>query len=198
MKDEDLIGLYQQGDEAAMEAIIYRYHAPIQSYIYRLTNHQMTAEELTQECFIKICVSLKSHSMPTLFRPWIYRIATNLCKDLWRKSSYRSEVLTEQDKLIGFAEGETVSSIMEKQWEREAVIQALNVLTEENREIIVLRFYEDLKLEEIAEIIEMPVNTVKSRLYKSLKQLAQELRNKEQTGVTLEKKGGYRHESKEL
>ncbi|QGQ95553.1 RNA polymerase sigma factor [Paenibacillus psychroresistens] len=195
MKDEDLAELYQQGDEAAMEAIIYRYHAPIQSYIYRMLNNQMTAEELAQECFIKVCISLKSGSMPTQFRPWIYRIATNLCKDLWRKSSYRSEISTEQDKLNIYPGDETVSSIMEKQWEREEVIQALDDLSEGNREIIVLRFYEDLKLEEIASIVDMPVNTVKSRLYKSLKRLAQMLQankqSSEQSSISMKKKGGY-------
>jgi RNA polymerase sigma factor (sigma-70 family) len=192
MKDEELAGLYQQGDEAAMEAIIYRYHAPIQSYIYRMTNNSNTAEELAQECFIKVCVALKARIMPTQFRPWIYRIATNLCKDLWRKSAFRSEVLVEQDKLTSFPEGETVLSIMEKQWEREEIIQALAELPEDNRQIVVLRFYEDLKLEEIAEIVEMPVNTVKSRLYKSLKRLAQVLQANEQSGISLERKGGNR------
>jgi RNA polymerase sigma factor (sigma-70 family) len=191
MKDEELAELYQHGDEAAMEAIIYRYHASIQSYIYRLMNNQMTAEELVQECFIKVCISLKSGSMPTLFRPWIYRIATNLCKDVWRKSSYRSEILTEQDQLNVYPEAETVSSIMEKQWEREEVIQALDDLSGENREIVVLRFYEDLKLEEIASIVDMPLNTVKSKLYKSLRKLALMLKANEHAGVSSKKKGGY-------
>jgi RNA polymerase sigma factor, sigma-70 family len=187
MTDEELIQQLKQGNEAALEALVFRYHAPIRSYIARLVRNPAHADELTQECFERVCRAALNGRLPDRVRPWMYRIATNLCRDLWKKSSYRGELLAEQHKMISYPDRDTVTSILERQWEREEIIRALESLPEDHRKIVILRYYHDLKLEEIAEIMEMPLNTLKSKLYKSLKSLAAVLAGKEERTVAEKK-----------
>lgn len=172
MTDEQLVQHIAHGDEASMEALVYRYHKPIYIYLQRMLNDRELAEDLSQECFVRLYRSIKSGRIPTRFRPWIYRIAANLCKDVWKSSAYRKEVLEEAEKLSLHSDGETVTSILERQWRREAVVRALKRLTVEEREIIVLRFYQDLKLDEVAETLQLPLGSVKSKLYRTFKKLA--------------------------
>lgn len=175
MTDEELLEQLRRGNEAALEALVFRYHAPIRTYIARLVRNPAQADELTQECFARVCRAALSGKLPERVRPWMYRIATNLCRDLWKKASYRSELPAEHRQMIRYPDRDTVTSIMERQWEREEIIRALERLPELDRKIVILRYYHDLKLEEIAETLDLPLNTLKSKLYKSLKSLAAEL-----------------------
>jgi RNA polymerase sigma-70 factor (ECF subfamily) len=138
------------------------------------------ADDLTQETFTRVIVAAQAGRLPERARPWIYQIATNLCKDLWKKSSYRNEQSTDQEALSRHQDRETITSILERQWEREAVVSAVQSLSEDHRHIVILRFYHELKLEEIAEIVGIPLSTLKSRLYQSLKKLADILRTEEE------------------
>ena len=180
LTDEELLTMIRDGQPAALEALIYRYHAPIRAYLTRVLHSASLAEDLTQECFTRVITAAKTGKLPGQARPWIYRIATNLCKDLWKKSSYRHEQSVDPEKLTRHQDHETVASILERQWEREAVIDSLQALQEDNRQIVILRYYHELKLEDIADIMGMPLNTLKSRLYQSLKKLAQLLQAKEE------------------
>lgn len=170
MTDEELLEQMSQGSSAALETLFYRYHVQLHAYIYRLVGSKTVAEDLTQECFIRIMEAVKAKQLPTSFRPWAYKIAGNLCKDLWRKASYKREIPNEMHLDHALAV-ETVSSIFEKQLDRELIIQALHQLDEDKRNIIILRFYQELKLGDIAEILDIPLSTVKTRLYQSFKNL---------------------------
>ncbi len=120
-------------------------------------------------------------TFPERFRPWIYRIATNLCRDVWKSGAYRYEVAAKDTGVYDAADGgkDTVASFLDKQYEREAVIAALGALPEEERQIVILRFYEELKLDEIAELLELPPGTVKSKLYRAFRRLADTLQKGE-------------------
>ncbi|WP_256760719.1 RNA polymerase sigma factor [Cohnella sp. WQ 127256] len=179
MTDEQLLIQLKDVNPAALETLIYRYHAPIYAYISRLVRNPHIAEDLTQECFTRICLAVRDGRLPVSIRPWIYRIATNLCKDLWKKASHRNEVPTDEQELSTKPDRDTVSSILIRQWEREEVISALAQLSEDSRQIVVLRYYQDLKLQEISEIVDMPLSTVKSKLYQALRKMARILEEKE-------------------
>lgn len=179
VSDEELVEQIAAGNAGSMEALVYRYHKPIYVYLQRMLNDSSLAEDLAQECFIRLYQSIQAGRIPTRFRPWIYRIATNLCKDVWKSSAYRREILSETEQLSFHSDDQTVSSILERQWKREAVIRALSRLTEEEREVIILRFYHELKLDEIAEALEQPLGSVKTRLYRTFKKLAELLRSEE-------------------
>lgn len=179
ISDEELLKQIADGSGAGMEALVYRYHKPIYKYLQRMLGDASLAEDLSQECFIRMFRTARSGRLPSRVRPWIFRIATNLCKDVWKSSAYRKEALWEAEKLSLREDGETVSSLLERQWEREAVVRALGGLAEDEREIIVLRFYHELKLDEIAETLEQPLGSVKTKLYKTFKKMARMLEKEE-------------------
>jgi RNA polymerase sigma-70 factor (ECF subfamily) len=180
--DEQLLEQYKQGNTAVLELFVYRYHHTIYAYLYRLTSKRQLAEDLVQECFVRVFTALQAGRLPERFRPWIYRIATNLCRDVWKSGAYRYEVAAKDTGVYDAADGgkDTVASFLDKQYEREAVIAALGALPEEERQIVILRFYEELKLDEIAELLELPPGTVKSKLYRAFRRLADTLQKEEE------------------
>jgi len=182
LTDEQLIAQFKQGNTAVLELFVYRYHQVIYAYLYRLTNQRQLAEDLVQECFVRVFTALQAGRFPVRFRPWIYRIATNLCRDVWKSGVYRYEVAAKDTGVYDAVDGgrDTVASFLDKQYEREEVIVALGELPEEERQIVVLRFYEELKLDEIAELLELPLGTVKSKLYRAFKRLADILQKGEE------------------
>jgi RNA polymerase sigma factor (sigma-70 family) len=109
MTDEELLYQMKKGDSAALETLFYRYHVQIHKYLYRMLGSKTLAEDLTQECFIRVMESVKQKHIPSSFRPWFYKIASNLCKDIWRKASYRNETLNDE-KIKEFISNETVRS----------------------------------------------------------------------------------------
>lgn len=183
VSDEELLQQFRHGNKAVLEVLVYRYHKLIYLYIARLMNDSVLAEDLTQECFLRVCSTLQSERIPARFRPWIYRIATNLCRDVWKSSAYQRETLVKDEVLSSlFVDKETVVSILEKQLEREAVIGALQQLPVEERQIVILRFYHQMKLDEMADMMELPLSTVKTKLYKSFRMLAAILNREEEVG----------------
>ncbi|CAH1209702.1 ECF RNA polymerase sigma factor SigW [Paenibacillus plantiphilus] len=170
MTDEELLKELSGGHASALETLAYRYHAAIRAYLFRLLQSRTLADDLTQECFIRVITSVKQGRLPEKFRPWLYKIATNLCRDHWRKAVNRMELVSDEGLLHVLAP-DNVAHIYEKQVDRELVIQALNELPAERRHLMILRFYQELKLEEIADILDIPLSTVKSRLYYGIKQL---------------------------
>lgn len=169
--DEQLIKSYQQGNAGAFEAFVHRYHGPLLGFLLRTVKDAAKAEDFTQETFIRLMKQVKTGEIPDQIKPWMYRVAVNMCRDYWRSARYRTGK-NGIDELPEVKDpNPTVVEIYEKQEVRKEVIDALDELPEVLREIIILRFYQDLKLSEIAETLEMPVNTVKTNLYKGLKYL---------------------------
>lgn len=168
MKDEDLLRELVIGCESAMEVLIHRYHQPLYGYVYRMTMNEQTSADIAQETFMNLYRQAQNGRIPEQLKPWIYKIATNLCKDYWKKASTRREIPWAQDSEL--YQMRTIH-IMDHQVERQWMLESLSQLHQDQRVIIYLRFYQDLSYEQIAETLEVPLNTVKSRLYRGLKQL---------------------------
>ena len=169
--DEQLLISYQEGNAGAFEAFVHRYHGPLLGFLLRTVKDATKAEDFTQETFIRLMKQIKKGDVPEQVKPWVYRVALNLCRDYWRSTHYRSEQTISTEFPEVKDPNPTVVEIYEKQEVRKEMIVALDHLPEIHREIIFLRFYQDLKLQEIAETMEMPLSTVKTNLYKGLKQL---------------------------
>lgn len=171
ISDEELARQLQQGNETALETIVSRYHSKIFSYIYRMNNNYHNTNDITQEVFIKICRSIKKYNPEFSFKTWIYVIASNTCKD-YLKSAYVQKTVCGLEMPENILDNEdTPEEFLLKQDEREAIMEVLNQLGDIHREVVVLRFYEDLKLDEIALVLDIPVGTVKSRLSNGLHNL---------------------------
>ena len=160
MTEEQKRELFAQIDESQ--------YAEIQRYILRLVRQSALAEDFTQETFIRAARYLGGPSGQTAFRALLYRIAANLCVDALR--SVQAEPLSEHMASAddGFAAAEA----------QDGFLRMLDVLPAEQRELIRLRYGQDLKLREVAAIMGLPLRTVQSRLRAALKLLKTELEKK--------------------
>lgn len=175
MLDEQYLTELASGNESAFDSLVFRYHKPLFGYLYRLLHDEKQAEDLVQETFLKIYQEGKRGFIPEKFKPWMYKIATNRCKDYWKKASTKREFATE-----GIYDNPSqVYHIIDHQIERKWMMESLNQLSLDYRTALYLRFYQDLKYEEIALTLEIPLNTVKTRISRGLKQLEKILQENE-------------------
>jgi RNA polymerase sigma factor (sigma-70 family) len=172
--DEVLYARVREGDRAALAELVSRYHGPLLHFLYRMVNDEPTAEDLVQDTFVKLMTH--QGNMPRSFKSWVFTVARNLVYDLFRTASHRREVtLTVGSEAWLPASGPGVERLVARRADRETIAGILQALQPQHREVLVLRFYHDLKLREIAEIVDAPLGTVKSRLYHALKQAKSQL-----------------------
>lgn len=179
MQDEEYMRQLTLGADAAFDTLVFRYHKPLFGYVYRLLHDEKLTEDIVQETFLKIYQQGQKGFVPRQFKPWMYKIATNACKDFWRKPMSRLEYVTDKD-IEGTGH---VYHIMEHQLERQWLVEALNQLPLDYRTVLYLRFYQDLKYSEIALALDIPINTVKTRIARGLKKLEHILMADERKGA---------------
>lgn len=175
MTDEQLVERMADGDQAAFEVLIHRYHGPLLGYLERHLYNRERAEDFVQETFLRLIRQLKKGRLPEQIRPWLYRVALNLCRDYWKSLGFQNEKQQIAETPDRRDEGPSVVEIYERQETRKEILMLLHELGELQKEIIILRFYQDLKLHEISEIMEIPLSTVKTNLYQGLKRLRSRL-----------------------
>lgn len=170
ISDEELATKIKYGDENALDILIRRYHSPIHSYIIRMGLEYHLANDIVQEVFIKLIRGLENYDTNRPFRPWLYTIASNTYKDYFKKAYVQKDIpsFEVEDNKEDADNPEDIFMLHEK---REHVAAALQCLSEIQREAIVLRYYQDLKLDEISSVLNIPLGTVKSRLSNALHHL---------------------------
>jgi RNA polymerase sigma-70 factor (ECF subfamily) len=167
MQDEEYMRQLSLGIDSAFDILVFRYHKPLFGYVYRLLNDEKLTEDIVQETFLKIYQQGQKGFVPDQFKPWMYKIATNTCKDYWRKPTSRLEYVTDKD-IEGTGQ---VHHIIDHQLERQWMVESLNQLSIDYRTVLYLRFYQDLKYSEIALALDISINTVKTRIARGLKLL---------------------------
>lgn len=170
--DEQLVKEILTGNQSAMEILINRYYKMIFSYIYRYTGEYDSSYDITQDVFIKMMKSLNRYDVKAAsFKTWIFKIALNTSKDFLKKSSYRLETKVEQiDENITDNSGNIVD-ILSRIEKREEVKRAINELPDFQREVVILKFFYDMKIRDIAQITDSNESTVKSRLHQGILKL---------------------------
>lgn len=150
--DEELIKEINQGSQAAMEVLVKRHYQMVFAYVYRKVSDYHTAYDLTQEIFIKMMTAMKGYRHQGRFSHWLLTIAVNHCRDYFRSRAFNEK--NKEQKLSYYIKDErkNVWDLLSKKMESERVRQALNELPDFQKETIILRFYHDLKIKEIAEI----------------------------------------------
>ena len=179
-RDAFLVEQCRAGDEEACEALVRQYQERVFALISRMTGDSDRVEDIAQEVFLKAFRSLKSFRGGSRFYTWLYRITVNTVLNTMRSQGRRQE--TSLDALEGFevqadADMEPAEVTARLELARR-VREAIDQLEEPYRVIVYLRELEDLSYEEIAEVVELPVGTVKSRLFRArqhLKGLLQDL-----------------------
>jgi RNA polymerase sigma-70 factor, ECF subfamily len=162
----------RRGDPDALAAAISRYQHRLYRYLLRLVADPVTAEDLFQQTWVRVMESIRRYDARRSFEAWLFAVAHNLAIDYLRKSRPESldEMLPSGD-VRGDRLADTGPDALDclLEWERaEAVSTALRHLPAIHREVLTLRFEEDMKLEQIAEIVQIPLSTVKSRLRRAL------------------------------
>ncbi len=184
VEDADLIR--QAGGRsgpAAVEAfnlLVSRWEKRVYNYLLRITANREDALDLTQDVFLKAYQNLRKLDDPGRFAPWLYRIAHNEAYSLFRKR--RPEAAAEAEPEATGAEVTVGGSSAFPIELTLAVSTALNRLSPDQREAVVLKIYQGFKFEEISEILRCPVSTIKSRVYTALELLKAELAPITRTG----------------
>lgn len=158
--ERDLIEMAQQGDRDAFGELVLMHYQGAINVLYRLSGDLHLAEDVAQETFLKVWDKLHTYKPVGSFRSWVYRIATNAALDKLRRK--REEV--DMESVVLAAPDGSVEQTIIRQQQAEIVRQAVLALPTASRVVLVLREYEGLTYQEIADSLEIPIGTVMSRL----------------------------------
>ena len=172
-----------QDDHGAFALLVERWREKIRQLCIRMTGNVHTGDDLAQEVFARVFEKRRDFKGNSRFATWLWRIAVNRCYDELRRPATRARTESIDDEsstvvLDIVADMSTPRDRLAAQEEAELVRQALMRLPENYRAVLVLRHYEDLKLREIAEVLELPEGTVSSRMAEALAQLTRLLEPK--------------------
>jgi RNA polymerase sigma-70 factor (ECF subfamily) len=162
--DEDLMTAVASGDETALAALIDRYAASVHAYLLRHSGNRDDADDLLQETWVRVARSAKRFDTARRFRSWLYGIATNLARDLFRRRMTRERALRD---LAAHPPAASSANSVECGELRERIAE----LPENMRAVLLLRYYEGMSEAEMAEILDIPRGTIKSRLHAALRRL---------------------------
>lgn len=185
--DEALMHQLQTGDLRSFDTLVKRWETPLLNYCYRLVNDIALAEDLRQEVFLRIYRSAKTFRATAKFSTWMYRIATNLCINTLAKPGHRKEIPMDTDLELGHEDfddrlidpSDTPDVVVIKKELESRVHSALTCLPQNLRVVVIMRHYHDMKFREIAEVLECPISTAKSRLAAGMTRLSQMLSKQE-------------------
>lgn len=188
--DENLMLRFAGGEAACFEELVRRYQGPMLGFIGRRIKPRARAEELLQEVFVRVVKSRKRYTVQSKFRTWLYTIARNICIDEMRRKSRRPVTVPNssvRDTAVGRGDERpkgvetlpaTGQSPESKAQGKEILVRiegALDKLPEEQREVFVLRQLQGLSFAEVAEVLGISENTVKSRMRYALEKIRKSL-----------------------
>ncbi|WP_075980361.1 RNA polymerase sigma factor SigW [Bacillus massilinigeriensis] len=173
-----------KGDQNAFEEIVEIYKGKVYQLCYRMLGNSHEAEDIAQEAFIRAYVNIKSFNISMKFSTWLYRIATNLCIDRIRKKKpdfYLDAEVAGTEGLTMYSQIAADTSLPEEDVEsmelQETIQKEISKLPEKYRSVIVLKYIDELSLNEISEILNLPLGTVKTRIHRGREALRHQLRN---------------------
>ena len=181
--DESLMARYQKGDVRAFEALLARHRKPVYNFIYRFVGERAQAEDLLQETFLRVIKGADAYQREAKFTTWLYTIARNQCVDLSRRMKLRRMASLDQACDTGDGrEGATLLDVVADggaapdRQTSDSELQgrlksAIGELSEEQREVFLMREFLSMQFKEIAEVTGVPENTVKSRMRYALEKL---------------------------
>src|SRR3989339_1090511 len=182
--DKEIVEQYLKGDVYAFELLIKKYEKGIYRYCYRFTGNSADAEDMAQQTFIKVFENIEKVDLERSLKPWIYTVATNLCRTLYRKkkevnfSELEGDESENEGSSENYFEDESVD-IPGKVTENEIkgrVQQALKKIPKKYATVLTLYYIEEFSYEEMAKMLEIPLNTVRTHLKRGKEKMSEELR----------------------
>ena len=177
--EQELLSRYVAGDKEAFREIVTRYKDPLYAFLRRFLNQQSLVEEAFQETFLQLYRSRKTFERDKPIRPWLFTIAANKAKDVLRKQQRQETVsigamaepaeLSVDDVVNSLKSYEiTPYDEAEKTERAEKVRQIIAEMPENLREILILAYFEQFSYKQMADILSIPIGTVKSRLHTAI------------------------------
>jgi RNA polymerase sigma-70 factor (ECF subfamily) len=160
--DEELVGEVANGNEVALQELLRRYERPLSHFLYRHTAGR-DVEDLYQETWMRVVRFARRFDRSKRFSTWLFQIAVNLCRD-WHRRAPPEPHPQPPDGPAPDGLGRAEAGL--------DAMRLLAALPEQQREVVVLRYYHDLTEDQMAAILECPKGTVKSRLHHALARLA--------------------------
>lgn len=164
LMDDQLVAEIKGGSQAALEALVHRHYDGVYAYCARLLGNPTAAEDITQEVFLKLIKSIREYHARGLFRSWLMTIAVNACRSYLTSAPVRHGRDALDIETLTLEGDVNVQASVERRDEREFVLQCILSLPQVQREAVLLRFYGDCSLKEIAAITGSNLSTVKYRL----------------------------------
>src|ERR1700689_4331970 len=173
-EERQLVRLAQSGEEAAFEELIRRHQQRVFGLVHGILRRREDVEDVVQQVFLKVFVSLKRFDQRAAFSTWLYKIAVNECWDYLRKKKvrplvYESDLSEEQvSRLDGIVSAERPPQSADDRAEvREFLEQVLEKVPEQDRQLLILKEMEGFSVQELAVILDLNANTVKVRLFRA-------------------------------
>ncbi|WP_187377718.1 RNA polymerase sigma factor SigW [Paenibacillus senegalimassiliensis] len=183
--DARLVKLARKGDQIAFAELVDLYKDRLFHLGYRMLSNRHEAEDVVQETFLRVYKNWSRYDEKQKFSTWIYRIATNLCIDRLRKRKpnyYLDAEMNDQEGMDGYTlipgderTPETEYLLSETQ---QTIHRAIEGLPAKYRSVIVLRYLQEMSLQEISDVLDMPVTTVKTRVHRGREFLRKKLEHK--------------------
>jgi len=185
LTDHELVKLYEEGNDSAFDILLARHQSYIYSYILFLVKDSDVANDFFQDTFQRAIIAIRSHKYQTTgkFSAWLTRVAHNLIIDKSRESETTCTVREDQVKpkalnSLRLSEATKEDEMIDSQT-REGIRQMLDYLPEPQREVILMRFYDDLSFKEIAQLTGVSINTALGRMHYALINLRKLIKDKQ-------------------
>jgi len=173
--DEELLSAHIEGDSAAYPILMDRYKNDLLHFLIRFVGSRAAAEDVFQEAFLQVHISAETFDPSRRFKPWLFTIAANKGRDWHRKHSKRT-VMSLSQEVGGDGEGARFVDLMESEQElpdaqlldseqTDSIREAVDGLPNHLREILLLSYFQQMSYLQIAESLQIPLGTVKSRLH---------------------------------
>lgn len=183
--DRILINDALEGDQRAYDVLIKKYRGSVYNLVYRMIENRQEAEDIVQETFIKAFNALKTFNEEFAFSTWLFKIATNNCIDTLRKRKLQTYSL---DTPVQTKDGEVSRDFADERYSPEQstissestsiILDSVESLPKKYQLVINMRHKEDRSYEEISELLEIPIGTVKARIFRAREILKRKLKER--------------------
>jgi len=180
--DEELIEKFQEGDVYAFDEIVRRYKDQLMNFVFRFLNDRSDAEDIVQETFLRVYKNKHAYKRIAKFSTWIYTISGNLAKTELRKRKRRQIFsisnlgFEDKDYEVPDLRRRGPEDLADGTFKDELIQEAIDSLPPKFKEVIILRDIQGFSYEEISQIVDVPIGTVKSRVNRGRLKLQQKLK----------------------
>jgi RNA polymerase sigma factor (sigma-70 family) len=176
----ELVRAAQAGDRDALITLLREIEAHIYRTAYYMLGNEQDAMDASQEALIRIYTKIGSYEEKALFKTWVQRIVTNICIDKFRRTK---QTVSIEEHELSFISAINVEDEVMSGYLTQDIREAIDKLPEHHRSVVVLRYIQDFSYHEIADSLNLPLNTVKSYLFRARQQLQTLLQDYQKGGV---------------